>query len=84
MQHIMHVDDVRQIIEATGAILMFIPPYSPELNPIENVFSITKQWVRSNDLIFLITDDPSTFVFRSFLKVKRQDVQAFYNHCGYN
>ncbi len=78
-----HVDGVREMIEATGAILMFLPPYSPELNPIENVFSIAKQWVRSNDLIFLTTDDPSTFVFRSFLQVKQQDVQAFYEHCGY-
>jgi transposase len=29
---------VRQAIEAVGATLLFLPPYSPEFNPIENAF----------------------------------------------
>ncbi len=29
------VDGVRQLIEATGARLLYLPPYSPDLNPIE-------------------------------------------------
>ena len=78
-----HVVEVRDIIEDTGAILLFLPPYSPELNPIEGVFSIVKQFIRANDGIFLTTDDAETFVFQSFLQVLQSDVQALYHHCGY-
>jgi transposase len=35
-----------QPIEAVGASLVFLPPYSPDLNPIENIFSKLKQLVR--------------------------------------
>jgi transposase len=33
---------VRQIIEAAGAELRYLPPYSPDFNPIEQVFSKLK------------------------------------------
>lgn len=37
---------VRQMIRAAGARLWFLPPYSPDLNPIEQVFSKIKHWMR--------------------------------------
>ena len=33
-------------IESAGAELVYLPPYSPDLNPIENVFSKLKQLIR--------------------------------------
>jgi transposase len=38
---------VRQAIEASGATLLFIPPYSPDLNPIELAFSKLKALLRA-------------------------------------
>ena len=37
---------VREAIEATGARLLFLPPYSPDFNPIENAFSKLKALLR--------------------------------------
>ena len=37
---------VRDAIEAVGARLLFLPPYSPDLNPIENAFSKLKALLR--------------------------------------
>lgn len=37
---------VREAIEATGAELLFLPPYSPDLNPIEQVFAKIKHLLR--------------------------------------
>jgi transposase len=37
---------VRQIIEAAGATLRYLPPYSPDLNPIEQAFSKLKAHLR--------------------------------------
>lgn len=38
--------DVRALIEAAGARLMFLPPYSPDFNPIEKAFSRLKAMLR--------------------------------------
>ncbi|WP_013628286.1 IS630 family transposase [Rubinisphaera brasiliensis] len=40
-------DETRQAIEAAGAELRFLPPYSPDLNPIEQAFSKLKWLLRS-------------------------------------
>ena len=41
------VAGVRALVEARGASLMFLPPYSPDLNPIEQVFAKLKQIIRT-------------------------------------
>jgi len=38
--------DVRRAIEAAGAMLRYLPPYSPDFNPIENAFSKLKAILR--------------------------------------
>ena len=40
------VAGIRETIEATGAILLYLPPYSPDLNPIEQVFAKLKHLAR--------------------------------------
>ena len=37
---------VRQMIRASGARLWYLPPYSPDLNPIEQAFAKIKHWMR--------------------------------------
>jgi transposase len=41
------VNGVRQRIEKCGATLLYLPPYSPDLNPIEKAWSKLKQLLRS-------------------------------------
>jgi transposase len=38
---------VKKLIESAGATLLYLPPYSPDLNPIEQAFSKVKQLLRS-------------------------------------
>ena len=38
---------LRQIIRAAGARLWYLPPYSPDLNPIEQAFAKIKHWMRT-------------------------------------
>ena len=70
------------IISNTGAILIYLPPYSPELNPI-GVFAIVKQWLSENQEVLLITDDIISVVFQAFLQVSKENVQSLYEHSGY-
>ena len=37
---------IRQMIRKAGARLWYLPPYSPDLNPIEQVFAKIKHWMR--------------------------------------
>jgi transposase len=46
-----HHYKVADIIMGVGSIVRCLPPYSPELNPIENVFSKIKAFLRANDCI---------------------------------
>jgi transposase len=38
---------VRKAIRSAGAKLLFLPPYSPDLNPIEQAFAKVKHWMRA-------------------------------------
>ena len=49
-----HVNGVVEMIHSTGALLRFLPPYSPDLNPIELVFSKVKAFVRATNWSFNI------------------------------
>ena len=39
--------ELRRMISAAGARLWYLPPYSPDLNPIEQTFAKIKHWMRS-------------------------------------
>jgi len=41
------VEGVRSLLEAVGAELLYLPPYSPDFNPIEQAWSKIKQQLRS-------------------------------------
>ena len=44
-----HVDEILQIIENAGAKVIFLPPYSLDLNPLEPVFGNVKVILKEND-----------------------------------
>jgi len=39
---------VRNLIEAAGCRLIYLPPYSPDLNPIETFWANMKKWIKNN------------------------------------
>ena len=69
------------LIESAGAELVFLPPYSPDLNPIENVFSKIKQLLRS---LACRTKDTLWRSMQSALDaVTPTDATNCYRHAGY-
>ena len=51
-----HVDGVVDLIESTGALVFFLPPYSPDLNAIEEAFSKLKITLRAIEALLDILD----------------------------
>jgi transposase len=42
-----HVDGIMDLITGVGALLIFLPPYSPDYNPIEEAFSKVKTLIKA-------------------------------------
>ena len=75
------VKGVREAIEAVGAEVVYLPPYSPDLNPIEMAFSKLKQLMRSarHRRVQSLWSDTQRMLDR----ITPSDATGFFNHCGY-
>ena len=43
-----HDNELIELLEGLGCRVVFLPPYSPDFNPIETAFSTIKSWIRRN------------------------------------
>ena len=70
---------------AAGVHLIFLPPYSPDLNPIEEAFSKIKAWIRRNNDIFLAAaDDDLMYDMQEALNIITElDAVGYFIHAGY-
>lgn len=75
------VSGVREAIESTGASLLYLPPYSPDFNPIEPAWSKIKQHLRSAAArsVQLLGDS----VQHALTLITSADARGFFSHCGY-
>ena len=72
---------VRQAIEAAGADLWYLPPYSPDFNPIEKLWSKVKAWLRR---VGAKTFDTLTNAIGDALRdVHTKECSNYFNSCGY-
>ena len=71
-----------QAIEAVGAKAIPLPAYSPDLNPIENVFSKLKQLIRRmrprswSEIVQAAKE--------ALLQITHDDISNAFIHCGYS
>jgi transposase len=75
------VDGARQLIESCGAQLLYLPPYSPDFNPIEPAWSKLKQLLRGVKARVLDQLEPA--IAQAVAAITPQNAQAFFRHCGY-
>lgn len=77
-----HVDYVVDTIQSVGALVRFLPAYSPDFNPTEEVFAEVKHWIRTNSLIYQSTSPRST-ILMAFSSVSKQNCLSYIAHAGY-
>jgi transposase len=75
------VDGVRQALAAAGASILHLPPYSPDLNPIEQLFAklkalLRKAAARTRDALW-------STIGRLLATVPESECANFLSHCGY-
>jgi transposase len=74
-------EKVRELVEGAGCELLYLPPYSPDLNPIEEAFSKIKGILRKAE-----ARTRETLVGAlgpALSSVTREDARGFFEHCGY-
>ena len=72
---------VRRAVEGAGCELLFLPPYSPDLNPIENAFSKLKALLRR--AAERTVDGLWSAIGRLLGCFTRRECRNYFRHCGY-
>ena len=72
-----HDEDVIEMIESTGARVLFLPPYSPHLNPIEFIWAKVKSFLRK---VHMSTSE-ELFLFSALDKISTSDANNSFEHC---
>ena len=75
-----HVEGISELIESVGALLIFLPPYSPDLDPIEEAFSSVKS---ANEAILQVSGDIESVLLAAFTNISADDCQAWFRDSGY-
>lgn len=75
------VAGVRVLIEARGAFLLYLPPHSPDFNPIEQAWSKIKELLRALKARTLpVLDDAITTALAA---ITPDNAASWFRHCGY-
>jgi len=75
------VSGVREAIEAAGAKLLYLPPYSPDLNPIELAFSKLKRLLR--DAADRSVEELWQTIGRLLHRFRPDECANYIRHCGF-
>ena len=76
------VAGVEQLIQAAGAELLYLPPYSPDLNPIEKAWAKLKQLLRSAKA--RTAEALNQAIAELLPQITPQNAQAWFRHSGIN
>lgn len=73
--------EVRAIVEARGARLLYLPGYSPDLNPIELAFGTLKAALRRAGA--RTREALEAAIAQALAAIPPEQVRGFFAHCGY-
>ena len=73
---------VRELVEGKGCELLYLPPYSPDLNPIEQVFSKVKGLLRHAEA--RTREALIEAMGKALCAVSARDARGFFEHSGYH
>ena len=76
------VQGIKEMIENVGAILKYLPPYSPDFNPIELMWSKMKSYLRKWKI--RVKEKLPKAILDALSLVIPADSQAWFSHCGYS
>ena len=77
-----HTAEVKQAFNDAGILVFYLPPYSPDLNPIEEAFSYIKYYLKDHDEVLQSVKDPKLILHAAFKSITVEMCQGWINHSG--
>lgn len=71
----------KRLIEATGARILFLPPYSPDFNPIEAAWAKLKHYVRK--VAPGTVQELRQAMYNAWNRLSVDDIRGWFRYCGY-
>ena len=78
-----HVDAVTDLFEAAGIKVIFLPPYSPDYNPIELAFSSVKYYLKEHHVVMQAMQDTIPLIKCAFDHISPEMCNSWISCCGY-
>jgi len=78
-----HNANLISLLEELGCHVVFLPPYSPDYNPIETAFSFIKSWIKRNHDFIEFCNDPIYALLVACSQITPQMAQSFFKSSIY-
>ena len=78
-----HIQEVKDILDQAGILLLYLPPYSPDLNPAEEMFSYVKYYLKDRNEILQYSSDSKDIIKSAFETVTIEQCNKWIAHSGY-
>lgn len=70
--------------DATGAKLIYLPPYSPDFNPIEQAFHSVKAWLRRHEAEAILPQARPWLIQQAAMSITVEDAEGWIINSGYS
>ena len=77
-----HIDEVTELIQQTGALIHWLPPYSPDYNPLEELFSKSKAMMKAMEVEMETIEDIDTIIYAAFSMITTSDCEGWISDSG--
>lgn len=78
-----HVRVIVELFTNANILVQFLPPYSPDLNPIEETFSYIKSYLKKHEAILQCVPNPINIISAAFDSITALQCQSWISHSGY-
>ena len=77
-----HVEEIVELLQRAG-ILVILPPYSPDFNPIELTFSYLKKYLQEHEQVIQAANYVKDVIVSAFENITQEYCTKWISHCGY-
>ena len=78
-----HIQPVLDLFRMMGILVLFLPPYSPDIMPIELLFTYIKYYLKDHDEIWQAMNHPTVLLQAAFDSVNQESCTNWITSCGY-
>ena len=78
-----HTEEVTRLLQSVGIVTIYLPPYSPDLMPLEESFSYVKNYLKRHDELLQVLPDSRDIIKEAFRSITKENSTAWIDHAGY-